>query len=49
MEATNEDSGMKEEYYMLAHELPEDQNLRDKLQRERLVQNIYFYIFKNLT
>ena len=29
MEAENE-SGSKEEYYMLAHELPEDQSLRTK-------------------
>lgn len=36
MEAANEE-GVKEEYFMLAHELPEDQNLREKLQRERLV------------
>ncbi len=36
MEAENE-NGAKEEYFMLAHELPEDQSLREKLQKEKLV------------
>lgn len=36
MEAENE-NGIKEEYFMLAHELPEDQSLREKLQKEKLV------------
>ncbi|KAK4016015.1 Zinc finger protein 277 [Daphnia magna] len=35
METENENRE-KEEYFMLAHELPEDQNLREKLQREKL-------------
>lgn len=39
MEAENE-KGEKEEYFMLAHELPEDQNLREKLQKEKLVSGI---------
>ena len=40
MEAANEE-GVKEQYFMLAHELPEDQNLRDKLQKERLVSWVF--------
>ena len=47
MEAENE-SGSKEEYFMLAHELPEDQSLRDKLQRERLVI-IFIMIYRPTT
>lgn len=43
MEAENE-NGEKEEYFMLAHELPEDQSLREKLQKEKLVIH-----FKNKT
>ena len=38
MEAENE-NGAKEEYFMLAHELPEDQSLREKLQKEKLVSD----------
>lgn len=41
MEVENEQN-LKEEYLMLAHELPEDQSLREKLQRERLVSSIPF-------
>lgn len=36
MEVENENN-VKEEYFMLAHELPEDQSLREKLQKEKLV------------
>lgn len=39
METENENRE-KEEYFMLAHELPEDQNLREKLQREKLVSKL---------
>lgn len=39
MEAENE-NGEKEDYFMLAHELPEDQNLREKLQKEKLVSEL---------
>ena len=32
-----EETGAVENYYMLAHDLPEDQNLRERLQQEKLV------------
>lgn len=38
------ESGNRDEYYMLAHELPEDKSLREKLQRERLVLDEYFWL-----
>ena len=44
MEAENE-NGAKEEYFMLAHELPEDQSLREKLQKEKLVSGNTIWIF----
>ena len=44
MEAENE-KGEKEEYFMLAHELPEDQNLREKLQKEKLVWKRIFHLY----
>ena len=47
MEVENEQN-LKEEYLMLAHELPEDQSLREKLQRERLV-SFFSISFPNKT
>lgn len=33
-------TGVMGEYLMLAHELPEDRDLREQLQRERLVSRV---------
>jgi len=36
-ETKKEETGAVENYYMLAHDLPEDQNLRERLQQEKLI------------